>query len=64
MPKLVRFSHVFRICRERPLQLRLPEDLMESKDSNERGAAGYIFLWFLGVPAGLLFMIFLLRGCT
>ena len=32
--------------------------------SSEEGAIGYIFLWFLGVPASLLFLVFLLRGCT
>ena len=30
----------------------------------EEGAIGYIFMWFLGVPASVLFVIFLLRGCT
>jgi hypothetical protein len=30
----------------------------------ETGAIGYIFLWILGVPASLLFVIFLLRGCN
>jgi hypothetical protein len=28
------------------------------------GAIGYIVLWLLGVPASVLFIIFLLRGCT
>jgi len=32
--------------------------------SEDRGAAGYILMWLLGVPASLLFVIFLLRGCT
>ena len=32
--------------------------------SDDRGAIGYIFLWLLGVPASVLFVIFLLRGCT
>jgi len=32
--------------------------------SNERGAAGYILLWLLGIPIPVLFLIFLLRGCT
>lgn len=27
------------------------------------GAIGYIFLWLMGVPAILLFFIFILRGC-
>jgi hypothetical protein len=31
---------------------------------DERGAIGYIVLWLLGVPASVLFVIFLLRGCT
>jgi len=30
----------------------------------EDGAIGYILLWLMGVPAGLLFFIFLLRGCN
>jgi hypothetical protein len=29
----------------------------------EKGAAGYIFLWLMGVPASVLFVIFVLRGC-
>ena len=33
-------------------------------ESDDRGAVGYILLWFLGVPASVLFVIFLLRGCT
>jgi hypothetical protein len=28
------------------------------------GAIGYIFLWLLGVPASVLFVVFLMRGCT
>lgn len=31
---------------------------------NEQGAIGYIVMWLLGVPASLLFVIFLLRGCN
>jgi hypothetical protein len=30
----------------------------------EDGAAGYILLWLIGVPASLLFVVFLLRGCN
>jgi len=30
----------------------------------EAGAAGYILLWLLGIPLPILFIIFLLRGCT
>ena len=28
------------------------------------GKLGYILLWALGVPIPVLFVIFLLRGCT
>jgi hypothetical protein len=31
------------------------------KDS---GATGYILLWLLGIPIPILFIIFLLRGCS
>lgn len=30
----------------------------------ERGAIGYIVMWLMGVPASLLFVFFLMRGCT
>ena len=30
----------------------------------EVGATGYILLWLLGIPLPILFVIFLLRGCT
>jgi hypothetical protein len=30
----------------------------------EQGAAGYVLLWLMGVPATLLFAVFLLRGCN
>jgi hypothetical protein len=32
--------------------------------NKEKGAIGYILLWLMGVPATVLFLIFLLRGCT
>ena len=31
---------------------------------DEEGVAGYMLAWFMGVPAGVLFLIFLLRGCN
>ena len=30
----------------------------------QAGAVGYILLWLLGIPIPVLFIIFLLRGCT
>ena len=30
----------------------------------EIGATGYILLWLLGIPIPILFVIFLLRGCS
>ena len=29
-----------------------------------QGKIGYIILWLMGVPASVLFVFFLLRGCT
>ena len=31
---------------------------------DETGAIGYILMWLMGVPASILFVIFLLRGCN
>jgi hypothetical protein len=31
---------------------------------NQVGAMGYILLWLLGIPIPVLFIIFLLRGCS
>ena len=39
-------------------------DRIYERMMREAGAAGYIFLWLLGVPASVLFVIFLLRGCN
>ena len=30
----------------------------------QEGKAGYILLWLLGVPLPILFLVYLLRGCT
>jgi len=30
----------------------------------QQGKIGYILLWLLGVPIPLLFLFFLIRGCT
>ncbi len=32
--------------------------------AGEQGAIGYVLAWLMGVPAGLLFIIFLARGCN
>jgi hypothetical protein len=31
---------------------------------DQQGKIGYIILWLLGVPASILVLIFLIRGCT
>lgn len=31
---------------------------------NQRGRWGYILAWLLGVPIPVLFLVYLLRGCT
>lgn len=38
------------------INIRLPQ--------KQEGAIGYIFLWILGIPIPVLFLFFLLRGCT
>ena len=30
----------------------------------QEGKIGYILLWLLGVPIPILFVVYLLRGCT
>ena len=30
----------------------------------QQGKMGWIFLWLIGVPIPILFVLFLLRGCT
>jgi hypothetical protein len=32
--------------------------------AGQQGRVGYILLWLLGVPIPILFLIYLLRGCT
>jgi hypothetical protein len=34
------------------------------KRHGQEGKIGYIILWLMGVPASLLIIIFLLRGCS
>ena len=41
----------------------LKEARKRYEKSRDEGAIGYIILWLLGVPASILFVIFLLRGC-
>lgn len=37
---------------------------LKTRMQQEDGAAGYILMWLMGVPASVLFVIFLLRGCN
>ena len=37
--------------------------LME-KWQSEEGKVGWVVLWLMGVPVSVLFVLFLLRGCT
>ena len=36
----------------------------ELKARTQSGKVGWILLWALGVPIPVLFVLFLLRGCT
>lgn len=42
--------------------MNLPK--FQSLPSAQEGRVGYILLWLLGVPIPILFLIYLLRGCT
>jgi hypothetical protein len=35
-----------------------------SRFEGDEGAVGYMLLWLMGVPASVLFLAFLVRGCT
>ena len=37
---------------------------LKARCEDETGAIGYMVLWLMGVPASVLFMVFLLRGCN
>jgi hypothetical protein len=40
------------------------KELINLYQQRQDGAIGYILLWAMGVPASLLFLVFLLRGCN
>jgi hypothetical protein len=44
--------------------MRQLTDLLTRHAADDTGAIGYIVAWLLGVPASILFIIFLMRGCT
>jgi hypothetical protein len=54
------------ICRNvfREQQNVFAEDTPVKNIRDQQGKIGYIILWLMGVPAGILILIFLLRGCT
>lgn len=43
--------------------MNIPKTLKIAK-AREEGKLGYILAWLLGVPIPVLFVIFLLRGCS
>jgi hypothetical protein len=49
-------------CASQPMEARM-EQLQQWRRCQE-GKLGYILLWLLGVPIPVLFVIFLLRGCS
>jgi hypothetical protein len=42
--------------------MHLPD--LKNLPANQQGRVGYILLWLIGVPIPVLFLIYLLRGCT
>jgi hypothetical protein len=47
-----------------PMALEADMEKLRQWRSQQEGKMGYILLWALGVPIPILFVIFLLRGCT
>jgi hypothetical protein len=43
---------------------KIERQVKHMRNANEKGAAGYIAAWALGVPVVVLVAVFLLRGCT
>lgn len=37
---------------------------MTYTENSRRGRIGWVLLWLLGVPLPVLFILFILRGCT
>lgn len=35
-----------------------------TQPSSQRGAAGWGFLWLIGIPVPVLLALFVMRGCT
>lgn len=44
--------------------MRLLHSAQRALARHQRGKIGYILLWLIGVPIPVLFVIYLLRGCT
>jgi hypothetical protein len=42
----------------------LSDQALEALQKTQGGKVGYILLWLLGVPIPILFLIYLLRGCS
>jgi hypothetical protein len=64
-----RRAPLIELCREIRLAFVLPtvvlrEEIDMRNLGDQKGKIGYIILWLMGVPAGILILIFLLRGCT
>ncbi len=43
--------------------MKIPHSMRLRQQQSARGALGYILAWLMGVPASILFVVFLLRGC-
>ena len=48
--------------KDRPPSLTWHDGLSEMR--RQAGKVGWILLWLLGVPLPILFVLYLLRGCT
>ena len=52
------------ITRSCSVQLERRMRITDRTRFHQRGAAGWILLWLLGIPIPVLLVLFLLRGCT
>jgi hypothetical protein len=56
--------HAKRAMQSPERRTAMKNDVSKLIPNQQEGAIGYIFLWLVGVPIPLLFIFFLLRGCT
>ena len=62
MGRSTRLSHDGTVQRALEGSMNLPD--FRNLPQSQGGKVGYILLWALGVPIPILFLFYLLRGCS